>query len=213
MPTVKVVKPRVTSTNQFSIPTRRPRAAAIASATGRRPHREDVAEEGRDPGLKSGRAALPRSGHVEPRDVLLLDPGRQLGGRRRPHVEEEDGPALPPGQALRQRRPAIDPALMEDDGAVGVADIPGRALRILGGRSLTQRIAVGDGPVFGAPSARTPAAAGNACGQGGVEGAPIRARLSAADDEEEVRACGLGKAGQRKLAERVGFEPTIPFRV
>jgi hypothetical protein len=102
---------------------------------------------------------------------------------------------------------------MEDDGAVGVADVPRRTFGILRRRSLTQRIALGDGPVFGAPSARTPAAAGNSRLQRGVEGTTIRARLSAADDEEEVRACGLGNASQRELAERVGFEPTIPFRV
>jgi tRNA(adenine34) deaminase len=85
---------------------------------------------------------------------------------------------------------------MEDEGAVRVADIPLRPLRVGGGRRLAQGIARGQRPVLGPPATGTPPAAGKAESKRGVEGRPVDTGLAAGDPTAHAEIVALRQAAR-----------------
>jgi tRNA(adenine34) deaminase len=127
--------------------------------------------------------ALAGTGHVEHPYTLLLGPGLDaFGVRSLVEVEHEKGTSHPASESDRERRSPTGLAPRQHEGTVGVSHVPLGPLRVLVGWGLAEGIALVDHPVLGLPAPRTPAAAGQAERERGVECRPVHAGLSARDD-------------------------------
>ena len=115
-----------------------------------------------------GRVAQPADGRLGPCIAREADHAPRPSGPRRLGDGE-------PGAAGR-------PVAQQDEGGVGIADVPGGALGVGRERRLGQGIVLVDRAVLGAPAARAPAAAGEAEGQRDIERGAVNPALAARDD-------------------------------
>ena len=77
----------------------------------------------------------------------------------------------------------------DDQRALGLGDVARRSLGVAAAAELTQRVTVGNAPIFCQPSCRTPAAAFRASSERGVERAAVDAGLAARDDLQASAVC------------------------
>ena len=102
----------------------------------------------------------------------------------------------------------------EHDRRVAFANIPLRALRIVGRGSFLQPVLLGNYAVFGPPVARAPAAVQNAVRYGKIERRPIGSRLPAGDNRDISQnshaACCVWASTEGAKLEAPLYDATLP---
>lgn len=144
--------------------------------------------------VPSGRLGLTRARHIERLDTMPLDEASgDLGCTIRGDLGSVDQPVRAALlDALDQSRLGATFQLseVENQRAVAVENVLDHALAVAAVGHLGQRVAIGDHAVSRLAARRTPAAAGEARRERGVEGAAVDAGLAAGDDL--VQGHGLG---------------------
>lgn len=136
-------------------------------------------------GVDAWLLAFAGTGDVEGSHAVLVEPLPGIENVIPPAVEQVDHvqwPGDPPGEFDGERGATLDGAGGDHQGGVRVPDIPAGADIVQGAVGFPEGIVEGQGAVFRLATLRAPAAAGNACCDGDIEGGPVDASLASRDD-------------------------------
>jgi hypothetical protein len=117
-------------------------------------------QQGRRLRVDTGPTRLARAGDVQRIDVMCAQPSNDGRGICGVEIDDQARLPVPMRHARGVRRATGKRPAIEYEGGISVAHVLFGARRILGRVGLAQGIARGEPTVLGAPSARTPATAG-----------------------------------------------------